>query len=203
MGADRHIADPDDRAELVARAYELYGQYGSLRKVREHLAVDPITVGICGEPRHFAIDTIRTWIDEGRTAEGYVELLNLARERRDSHTRLSLLAATMWEHLRIRHGSLSTTDLVNALDFMRKVESDRATLLGLRAPIKVAQVEPESGAIPADMVAAVDALARRVDAERRSLHEDEHPDAAIAPIARLGRRPRRRPRSDGGDECAP
>ena len=38
MGADQHITDPDDRADLAARAYELLHQYGSLSKVREHLA---------------------------------------------------------------------------------------------------------------------------------------------------------------------
>ena len=43
----------------------------------------------------------------------------------------------------------------------------------------------------------------RTVAESRPEWFAEHPDAAIAPIARLGRRPRRRSRSDGGDECAP
>lgn len=197
MGADMHIDDPDDRADLAARAYELLGQYGSLAKVREHLAVDPITARVCGGPRRFALDTLRTWIGEARTAESYVELLNLAEQRQDSNTRLSLLAATLWEHLRLRTAgtgdtSLSTSELIAALDFMRKVERDRADLLGLKAPIKVQQVDGDPAAkIPDDMVAAVAAVRRRAELRQRALVDDQYPGAQVVPARRPQRSPRR------------
>lgn len=194
MGADMHIDDPDDRADLAARAYELLSEYGSMRKVREYLAVDPVTLRVCGAVRHFSLDTIRTWVTEARTAEAYIELLDLAEQRVDSNTRLSLLAATMWEHLRLRsngggEGSLSTGELVAALDFMRKVERDRMDLLGLKAPIKVQQVsEGEQDAIPPDMISAVAALRRRTEAKQRALIEDGYPGATVVPVRRAPRR---------------
>jgi hypothetical protein len=196
VGADQHITDPDDRADLGARAYELMSEYGSLRKVREHLAADPVTVRVCGGPRHFSIDTLRTWIGEARTAEAYVELLNLAEQRVDSNTRLSLLAATMWEHLRLRmdgtgQTSLSTPELIAALDFMRKVERDRMDLLGLKAPIKVQQVDGNTPEVPPDMVAAVAAVRRRAELRARSLVDDQYPGAEVVPVRHPPRSPRR------------
>ena len=198
MGADQHITDPDDRADLAARAYELLHQYGSLSKVREHLAADPVTARVCGGPRRFSLDTLRTWIGEARTAEAYVELLNLAEQRIDSNTRLSLLAATMWEHLRLRmdgagQTSLSTPELIAALDFMRKVERDRMDLLGLKAPIKVQNVTGGEPEVPADMVAAVAAVRRRAELRARALVEDAYPGAEVVPARQP--RPNRRPRS--------
>lgn len=193
MGADQHITDDDDRADLAARAAELMTEYGSLRKVREHLAADPVTKRICGEIRHFSIDTIRTWIGEARAAEAYIELLNLAEQRVDSNTRLSLLAATMWEHVRLRSagadGSLSTAELVSALDFMRKVEVNRMDLLGLKAPIKVQQVDSDPAAeVPPDMVAAVAAAKRRAEARQQALVDDQYPGATVVPARRPTRR---------------
>ena len=104
MGADQHITDPDDRAELLAVCYELYLQYGSRRQVREHLAVHPTTLRICDGPRHFGLTTIRDWIDEARAAEVYVELLDLAQQRADSNAKLDLFGAAVWEILRV-HGA--------------------------------------------------------------------------------------------------
>lgn len=185
MGADLHIDDPDDRAELAVRAYELYGQLGSLRKVREHLAADPATVRICGRVRHFSIDTIRTWIGEGRAAESYMELLSLAEQRADSNTRLSLLAATAWEILRV-NGARTTGEKLAALDFMRKIERDRMDLLGLKAPIKVQQVGADPVEPDADTVAMIDALRRKALARQRGLIDDGYPGATVLPS-----RPRR------------
>jgi len=195
VGADMHIDDPDDRADLAARAHELMAEEGSLRKVRERLAIDEVTLRVCGGPRHFSIDTIRTWIKEARQAEAYIELLNLAEQRVDSNTRLSLLGATMWHHLRLRmdgsgETSLSTPELVSALDFMRKIERDRMDLLGLKAPIKVQQVpnDGEQDAIPEDMRAAVAALRRRAEAAQRALVDDAYPGATVVPARRPTRR---------------
>ena len=190
MGADQHIDDPDDRADLVVRAFELYAEYQSLSKVREWLAKDPVTLRVCGGPRFFSRDTISTWIDEGRAAEAYAELLDLAEQRADCNTRLSLLAATMWEHLRIRNGgALDTGELVTMLDFMRKVERDRMDLLGLRVPvINRVQLEQAGPAeIPANMRAAVEAAKRRAIEQGRHLVEDGYPGATVVPA----RRPRR------------
>lgn len=190
MGADQHIDDPDDRADLVVRAFELYSEYQSLSKVREWLAKDPVTLRVCGGPRFFSRDTISTWIDEGRAAEAYAELLDLAEQRADCNTRLSLLAATMWEHLRIRNGgALDTGELVTMLDFMRKVERDRMDLLGLRVPvINRVQLEQAGPAeIPANMRAAVEAAKRRAIEQGRHLVEDGYPGATVVPA----RRPRR------------
>lgn len=193
MGADQHITDPDDRADLAARAAELMTEHGSLRKVREHLAADAVTKRICGQVRHFSTDTIRTWIGEARAAEAYIELLNLAEQRVDSHTRLSLLASTMWEHIRLRStgagGSMSTTELISALDFMRKVEVNRMDLLGLKAPIKVQQVSDDPPAeVPPDMVAAVAAAKRRAEARAQALVDDQYPGATVVPARRPTRR---------------
>lgn len=188
MGADQHITDPDDRADLALRAYELFGEYQSLAKVREHLAHEPVTLRVCGGPRHFSRDTISTWIDEGRAAEAYAELLDLAEQRQDSNTRLSLLAATAWEHLKIRNGGdLSTSDLIAMLDFMRKIERDRMDLLGLKAPNKVQIVDGGPVEIPANMRAAVEAAKRRAVEQGRRLVEDGYPGATVVPA----RRPRR------------
>lgn len=190
MGADQHIENSDDRADLVVRAFELFTEYQSLSKVREWLARDPVTLRVCGGPRHFSRDTISTWIDEGRAAEAYAELLDLAEQRADCNTRLSLLAATMWEHLRIRNGgTLETGELVTMLDFMRKVERDRMDLLGLRVPV-VNRVQLEQGGpveIPAGIRAAVDAARRRAVEQGRALVEDGYPGATVVPA----RRPRR------------
>jgi hypothetical protein len=194
MGADQHITDPDDRADLVVRAFELYNEYQSLSKVREWLARDPVTLRVCGGPRTFSRDTLTTWIDEGRAAEAYAELLDLAQQRSDCNTRLSLLAATMWEHLRLRNGgTLDTGELVTMLDFMRKIERDRMDLLGLRVPV-VNRVQLEQSGpveIPADMRAAVEAARRRAVEQGRALVEDGYPGATVVP-ARRGRRGNRR-----------
>jgi hypothetical protein len=192
VGADQHITDPDDRADLALRAYELYAEYGSLRKVREHLAKDPTTLRVCGGPRHFATSTISEWIDEGRAAEAYAELLELAEQRADSNTRLSLLAATAWEHLRLRNGgTLETTELLALLDFMRKIERDRMDLLGLKAPNKVQIMDGGAPEIPANMRAAVEAAKRRAIEQGRALVEDAYPGATVVPARRARRGTRR------------
>lgn len=192
MGADQHITDPDDRADLALRAYELYGEYGSLRKVQEWLTKDATTLRVCGGPRRFSTDTIRTWIDEGRAAEAYAELLDLAQQRADSNTRLSLLAATAWEHLRVRNGgTLDTSELITLLDFMRKVERDRMDLLGLKAPNKVQIVNEDTPEIPATMRAAVDAAKRRAIEQGRALVEDAYPGATVVPTRPVRRGNRR------------
>ena len=190
MGADLHIDDPDDRAELAVRAFELYGQLGSLRKVREHLAADPATVRICGRVRHFSIDTIRTWIGEGRAAESYMELLSLAEQRADANTRLSLLAATAWEILRVQ-GAQTVAEKLAALDFMRKIERDRMDLLGLKAPIKVQQVGPDPAPMDEDGIAMIEALRRKALARQQDLIDDGYPGATVLPTQRRPRRGRR------------
>ncbi len=185
MGADQHITDPDDRADLALRAYELYSEYHSLAKVREHLARDPVTLRVCGGPRRFAASTLSDWIDEGRKAELYAELLDLAEQRQDSNTRLSLLAATMWEHLRLRNGgTLPTGELIAMLDFMRKIERDRMDLLGLKAPNKVQIVDGGPVEIPANMRAAVEAARRRAVEQGRALVDDGYPGATVVPARR-------------------
>jgi hypothetical protein len=192
VGADQHITDPDDRADLALRAYELYGEYQSLAKVREHLAADPVTLRVCGGPRRFAASTLSEWIDEGRKAEIYAELLDLAEQRQDSNTRLSLLAATAWEHLRIRNGgTLPTAELLALLDFMRKIERDRMDLLGLKAPIKVQHEHGGPAEIPANIRASVDAAKRRALEQGRRLVDDGYPGATVVP-ARQPRRGNRR-----------
>ena len=190
MGADQHIDDPDDRADLVVRAYELYSEFQSLSKVREWLAKDPVTLRVCGGPRHFSRTTISEWIDEGRAAEAYAELLDLAEQRADCNTRLSLLAATMWEHLRIRNGgTLETAELVTMLDFMRKIERDRMDLLGLKVPtVNRLQIEQGGPAeIPVNIRASIEAAKRRAIEQGHRLVEDGYPGATVVPA----RRPRR------------
>lgn len=192
MGADQHIQDPDDRADLAARAYELYAQYGSLNKVREHLAVDDTTRRVCGGVRHFSRDTIRTWLGEARAAEAYVDLVDTARRREDSDTRLSLLGAMLWDRYRIDRPQDWDT-MIKLVDQLRKLERDRMDLHGLKAPIKVQNVGPEDAHIvPPDMVAAVAALERRARARQQALLDDERPGATVTPVA-PPRPPRRRP----------
>ena len=191
MGADQHIDDPDGRADLVVRAYELYAEYHSLAKVREHLADDPVTLRVCGGRRLFSRDTISTWIDEGRAAEAYATLLEIAEQRQDSDTRLSLLAAVAWEHLKIRNGGdLPTSDLLALLDFMRKIERDRVDLLGLRVPVTTKlQIDNGAAEIPANIRASIDAARRRAIEQGRALVDDAYPGATVVPTPT---RPRRR-----------
>jgi hypothetical protein len=183
VGADQHIDDPDDRADLVVRAYELYAEYHSLAKVREHLADDPVTVRVCGDRRLFSRDTISTWIDEGRAAEAYATLLEIAEQRQDSDTRLSLLAAVAWEHLKIRNGGdLPTSDLLALLDFMRKIERDRVDLLGLKVPVTTKfQLDNGTAEIPANIRASIDAARRRAIEQGRRLVDDAYPGATVVP----------------------
>lgn len=189
MGADQHITDPDDRADLALRAFELYAKLGSLAKVREALAHEPVTIRVCGKPRLFSVDTIRIWINEGRAAEQYVELHNLARERSDSNTRLSLLAATAWEVLRLH--CRTAAEQISALDFMRKVERDRMDLLGLKAPIKVQNVGDEPATVPPEMIPMIEALARKATRDRQALVDDAYPGATVVPV----NQPRRKRRT--------
>jgi hypothetical protein len=193
VGADQHITDPDDRADLAVRAYELYSELGSLAKVREALSIEPVTLRVCGERRLFARATISEWIDEGRTAETYLELLSIAQERVDSNTRLSLLGATAWEVLRKRCNTAG--EALQALDLMRKIERDRMDLLGLKAPIKVQQVGEEgSGTVPPDMVATIAALRRQAEAKQAALLDDAYPGATVVPARRSPRGTQRGPR---------
>ena len=197
MGADQHITDPDDRADLAALAAELYAQYGSLRKVREHLAAHETTRRVCGEVRHFSTDTIRTWLDEARTAERYLDLVDTARRRADSDTRLALLGAMLWDRYRIDRPQDWDT-MIKLVDQLRKLERDRMDLHGLKAPIKVQNVGPENaGIIPTDMVAAVAALERRARARQQELLDDERPGATVVPVVPpRPRGTRRRPPPD-------
>lgn len=182
MGADQHIPDPDDRAELLALCYELYVQYGSRRKVREHLAAHPTTVRICGGVRHFGLTTIKDWINEARAADVYVELLDLAQQRADSNAKLDLLGAAAWEILRV-HGCETTTEKLAALEFIRKIEVSRWDLLGLRAPVKIQQVDGEVTTPPPEMIATIEALATRNAARQRELREADPPPGAPSPGA--------------------
>jgi len=192
VGADQHIEDPDDRADLVVRAYELYAEYHSLSKVREHLAGDPVTLRVCGGRRLFSRDTISTWIDEGRAAEAYATLLEIAEQRQDSDTRLSLLAAVVWEHLKIRNGgTLPTSDLLSCIEQMRKIERDRIDLLGLKVPVTT-KLEINGGgpALPPENIrASVEAAKRRAIEQGRRLVDDGYPGAMVVPTPT---RPRRR-----------
>ena len=187
MGADQHITDPDDRITLAVLAYELHAQYGSLSKVREHLAAHETTVRICGAPRHFSISTIREWIGEGRAAEQYIELLDIAQARVDSDHRLSLLGAVIHDRLRV-HGAEDWETLLKIVDQLRKLERDRMDLLGLKAPIKIQNVPSGTTEIPPDMVAAVAAARERAQIERRALVEDAYPGPRSVPDKRRPRR---------------
>jgi hypothetical protein len=189
VGADQHITDPDDRADLAVRAYELYNELGSLAKVREALSIEPVTLRVCGERRLFSRETIREWIGEGRAAETYIELLSVAQERADSNARLSLYAATAWEVLRKR--CQTAGEALQALDLVRKIERDRMDLLGLKAPIKVQQVGgDDEHAVPPDMVATIAALARQAAAKRAALIDDAYPDAPGTTVLPARRSPR-------------
>jgi len=193
VGADQHITDPDDRADLAVRAYELYGELGSLSRVREALSIEPVTLRVCGERRLFSRATISEWINEGRTAETYLELLSVAQERVDSNTRLSLLGATAWEILRKRCNTAS--EALQAIDVMRKIERDRMDLLGLKAPIKVQNVgDDDATRVPPDMVATIAALRRQADAKRAALVDDAYPGATVVPARRSPRGTQRGPR---------
>jgi hypothetical protein len=193
VGADQHIEDPDDRADLVVRAYELYGEYRSLSRVREELADDPVTLRVCGARRLFARATISEWIEEGRKAEAAAYLYELAAQRADSDTRLSLLAAVAWDHLKIRNGGeLPTEDLLAVLEFMRKIEHERIDLLGLKVPV-TAKVEINNGSaeIPDNIRAAVAAARRRAIEQGRALVDDAYPGATVVPTPTRPRRDRR------------
>lgn len=189
MGADQHITDPEDRAELAALAYEIYNREGSLRKTRECLAVEPATLRIKGRVHHFSTDTLRTWIDEGRAAEVYLDLFNLMRQRFDSDMRFRAIGAMAWERLKLAPADMSVSEVTSLLDLLRKIEVDRGTLLGLRAPVKVQQVGPEgeiSGDVKVDMIAAIAKLREQSERERAAL-ESDYPDPTT-----LAARPARR-----------
>lgn len=183
MGADQHITDPADRAELIARAYELYLQYGSLTKVREHLAADPVTLRVKGRPHHFGTTTLKDWVEEGRAAEAYVELLNIAEQRRDSNARLDMIAGLLRDWF-ATHGIVSSREVLKLADQLLKIEANRQDLLGLRAPIKVQNVPQGPAEVDPEIVAAVDAARRRNDERQREIIESDYPSPTSLPARR-------------------
>lgn len=192
MGADQHITDPDDRAELVARAYRLYLEHGSLRKVREVLALDTATKRICGGPRHFAPSTIRDWVDEGRIAETYIDLQNIARERVDFDTRVKMLQSIIWDRYHL-HQVPDWPTLLKVVDQLLKIEMARVETLGIKAPIRVQPVAPDlPQTIPPTMRASIEALHREHETQRQALRDDLAPDATVLPARRDPHAPRRR-----------
>lgn len=188
MGADQHL-DPEDRTELAVTAYELYGKLGSLSKVREHLAIHETTVRLLGAPRHFSRATIKEFVDDGRAAERYVDLLQAADARADSDTRLSMLAAIVNEWVRLR-GIESVDDMVKMVTALLKIEQTRITLHGWAAPTRLAHsLDNQEPALPAvDMIRAV-AAARDADAQRhRAIIEQDYPGPYVVPSPRSSRR---------------
>jgi hypothetical protein len=189
MGADQHL-DPEDRVELAVVAYELYRKLGSLSQVREHLATHPTTLRVKGCRHLFSRDTIGTMIDDGRTAERYVDLLKLQDARADSDMRLSLLGSIVHEWMRL-HPARDTDDLMKTVLGLLKIEQARIGLNGWAAPSRVAHsLDPGGPALPPeDMVRAI-AAARTADEERRrAVVATSYPDATVVPARRSRRRP--------------
>jgi hypothetical protein len=188
MGADQHL-DPEDRVELAVVAYELYGKLGSVSQVREHLATHPTTLRLLGARRLFSRATITEFIDDGRTAERYVDLLRLQDARADSDMRLSLLGSIVHEWMRL-HPAQDTDDLMKTVLGLLKIEQARIGLNGWAAPSRVAHsLDPGGPALPPeDMVRAI-AAARDADAERRrAVVATSYPDATVVPARRSSRR---------------
>jgi hypothetical protein len=188
MGADQHL-DPDDRTELAVVAYNLYGKLGSLSQVREHLATHPTTLRLLGGRRLFSRATIKEFLDDGRTAERYVDLLKLQDARADSDTRLSLLGSIVHEWMRL-HPAQNTDELMKMVLGLLKIEQARIGLNGWAAPARVAHsLDPGGPALPPeDMVRAI-AKMRAEDAERRrAVIATTYPDATVVPARRSSRR---------------
>lgn len=188
MGADQHL-EPDDRTELAVVAYELYGKLGSLSQVREHLATHPTTLRLLGSPRLFSRDTIRTMVDDGRTAERYVDLLKLQDARADSDTRLSMLGSIVHEWMRL-HPAQDTDELIKMVTGLLKIEQARIMLNGWAAPSRVSHSldQGEPALPPQDMVRAMAAAAEHDAERRRAIVATSYPDATVVAARRPGRR---------------
>jgi hypothetical protein len=189
MGADQHL-DPEDRVELAVVAYELYGKLGSVSQVREHLATHPTTLRLLGARRLFSRATITEFIDDGRTAERYVDLLRLQDARADSDMRLSLLGSIVHEWMRL-HPAQDTDDLMKTVLGLLKIEQARIGLNGWAAPSRVAHsLDPGGPALPPeDMVRAIAAAKQQDEERRRAVVATSYPDATVVPARRSRRRP--------------
>jgi hypothetical protein len=150
--------------ENIARAYELYLEYGSGSQVQERLR---------GEGRPASLSTVHNWINQGQNAAAAIDLLERAEEVQKSSARLDIALRIVVDALRNR-GS----DPVEVAKTIVLIEKRRADLLGLDAPKRIS-VSDESKAPPVVdpvTVAAVRAARNRVAEEERTLLGDGIPE---------------------------
>lgn len=140
----------DEKARLVARAWELAEQGYSVRYVAEDIGR--------------SVGTAHAYIQEGREAATWIDLLNRAEERARARMRLSIYAEWLMEERKAVQGL--------ALDYvpvLLKVEERLARLTGADAPTRVA-VSDDRPPVHVDP-ATVAAVRAAVEAGEREVRE--------------------------------
>lgn len=148
--------DPD-----IARKGEAYrlavigegGQRYSQRAIANRLGV--------------AVSTVNRWVQEGRTAEAWVEAFDVAEKRIDlSHQYGTLIRRLM---AKLEAPDLELKDEMSIVDRLLKAWAQFALLAGLNAPTRVAvgPDQPDKPSVDPAMVAEVERirLANRMDLE--------------------------------------
>lgn len=139
------------RAELVASVWDMHST--SRMTVRAIAAETGLSVG-----------TVHNYIQEGRAAEGYIKLLDIAEQRMAMAERLDAYTTiSMREHLQGMKWD-------RVLPLLIQLETRRARLLGLDMPLRIANENGgERPEVDADNLAAVREMQQRAAAERREL----------------------------------
>lgn len=138
----------EDRARLVARAWELAEQGYGVRYIGEAIGKSPATAA--------------RYAQEGREAATWIEMLDRTEERARARMRLSMYAEWLMEERRAAKGSA-----LEYVPVLLKIEERLARLTGSDAPTRVAVSD---GRGPVSVDAATVAACREVtEASAREL----------------------------------
>lgn len=140
----------DEHARLVARAWEMSANESrGVRYIGEKLGVAPSTAA--------------RYVNEGRIAEQYIDLLDRAEARLRSATRLD--AMTSWLADAYQNGG----DAIKIVPVLLQIEARRAKLLGLDAPTQV-QVNDQREPTPDPaIITAIREVTRAAEDDERAL----------------------------------
>lgn len=139
-----------ERADRVAQVWEMHS---TLR----------MTVRAIAAETHLSVGTVHNYIQQGKAAEGYVHLHDVAEQRDLMAAQLdSINRALFVEH---EQG----TKMSKIAPILLQIMARRARLLGLDMPQKVAVTDDREQEVDPAVLAAVREAQRRAATERREL----------------------------------